>query len=323
MSLEFLRRNLGLKIFSVVLAIFLWAYVKYIQMPQAALSTRSKILVPLSLENKNEKLSVLDAPDQIELTIKGQADTLTNIDTHHFKAFLDLKDKKSGKHQVTIQVNSPPNIEVEKINPEKITIKLDPEEKRLFTVKVKPQGAIAKGFILGALTTKPESVTVSGPQSTISRVKEVQAVCDVEGMDMDRIQQSAVEAVDENGKNLSTLNVEPQFVRVTINVKSEVKTSNVPITPDLTGLPSQGWKIEEVRVEPLLASIRYSYNMESPPKQIKTKPISIKGAKETIEVETGLVIPNQVILVSDEKIKIVVKFSKLKTSPDKSKKPEN
>ena len=318
MSFEFLRRNLALKIFSVVMAIFLWSYVKYVQMPQAIQATRSKIRVPLTVEGKTDKLILMDNPDEVEITVKGSTQTIAGIDPHHFKAYLDLKDKKAGQHQLSVKVTTPPGVETVKIEPEKVAIKLDSAEKRLFTVKIRPQGAIAKGFILGPLSSKPESVTVSGAQSRFSKLKEVQAVCDVEGADMDRIQQSEIEAVDENGQIIKDLTVEPLYVRVSVNVKSEVTNSIVPINPNLEGTPAKGYKIESVTVVPKVASIRYRYDMEVPPGFIRTRPVNLDKLNKRTEFETGLLIPDGIILVSEEKVKVIVNLTQEKAHQEAS-----
>lgn len=320
MSLEFLRRNLALKIFSVVMAIVLWSYVKYVQMPQAVQATRSKIRIPLTVEGKSDKLVLMDNPDEVEITVKGSAQAIAGIDPHHFKAYLDLKEKKAGQHQLPIKVTAPPGVEIVKIEPEKTVINLDSAEKRLFTVKVRPQGSIAKGFILGTLSSKPESVTVSGAQSLFSRLREVQAVCDVEGADMDRIQQSEIEAVDENGQIIRDISVEPLYVRVSVNVKSEVTNSIVPVTPTLEGTPAKGFIIESVSVVPKVAAIRYRYDMEIPPVLIKTHPINLDNLDKKKEFETGLSIPDGIVTVSEEKVKVIVNLTKEKKASGASNK---
>lgn len=328
MSFEFLRRNLALKIFSVVMAIVLWSYVKYVQMPQAVQATRSKVRVPLSVEGKAEKLILMDNPDDVEITVKGSTQAIAGIDPHHFKAYLDLKDKKAGQHQLPVKVTTPPGVEIVKVEPDKLVVKLDSAEKRLFTVKVRPQGAIAKGFILGTLSSKPESVTVSGAQSLFSKLKEVQAVCDVEGADMDRIQQSEIEAVDENGQTIKDITVEPLYVRISVNVKSEVTNSIVPINPNIEGNPARGWSIESVSVVPKVASIRYRYDMEIPPLIIKTRPVNIEKLDRKKEFETGLMVPDGVMLVSEEKVKVIVNLTREKKTAgtaieNTDKKPED
>lgn len=311
MSLDFLRRNLGLKIFSVVLAIFLWAYVKYTQAPYSVVS-QVKIEVPFTLEGKNKKLVALDVPEEINLTVKGNQDTISSLDTSHFKAYVDLHGKEAGQHHLKIKINTPPGVDVNsvKIVPETVLLKLDPIVKQVIDVKVKPSGAIASGFILDKLTSDPESVTVKGAQTIVSKVKEVQAVCDVEGADMDKVQQVAVEAVDESGEMIDSVSVEPDFVRATIKLKSEITTSHIQINPSFKGSPANGYQVKEVTIKPPVASVKYPYDIKTPPKSIKTRPINIEGAKQDIEKEIPIVAPGDVV-VSPEKVKVTIGIRKL------------
>ncbi|MCD4782328.1 MAG: hypothetical protein K8T10_00710 [Candidatus Eremiobacteraeota bacterium] len=311
MSLSFLRRNLGLKIFSIILAIFLWAYVKYTQAPYSVAS-QAKVEVPITLEGKNEKFVALDLPEGVSLTVKGNQDTISSLDTSHFKAYVDLHGKEAGQHHLKIKINTPPGIDVNsvKIVPETVLLKLDPIVKQVVNVKVKPRGAIASGFILDILTSDPESVTVKGAQTIVSKVKEVQAVCDVEGADMDKVQQVEVEAVDEGGKVIDSVTVEPDFVRATIKLKSEVTTSHIQINPSFKGSPAKGYQVKEVTVKPPVASVKYPYDMKTPPKSIKTKPINIEGAKQDIEKEIPIVAPKDVV-VSPEKVIVKIGIGKI------------
>lgn len=320
MSLDFLRRNLGLKILSIILAVFLWAYVKYSQTPYASSSSQAEIRVPLTLEGKDDKLVALNLPPDVKLTVKGEANTLSSIDSNHFKAYLDVNEKKAGKYHLKVKFTTPPGIKSARVFPETVVFRLDPLEKRLFNVKVKPQGTIASGFIVGVPEAQPQSITVSGAQSIISKVKEVQAVCDLEGADMDRIQQAGVEVVDENGQVIKNLTVEPVYVRIMAPIKSEVTTATVPIKPALTGSPAAGYSIGKIEVTPPVASIRYNYNMESPPKVLMTEAIPLDNAKTDLEKEAGLAAPKDVSLVSPEKVKVTVHITK--TPPEKENKGE-
>jgi len=317
MSLNFLRRNLGLKIFSVVLAIFLWAYVKYTQTPYSAVS-QVIVEVPLTLEGKNEKLAVLDTPEEVNLTVKGNQDTISSLDPSHFKAYVDLHEKEAGQHHLKIKINTPPGIDANsvKIVPETVLLKLDPIVKQVIDVKVKPRGAIASGFILDKLTSDPESVTVKGAQTTVTKVKEVQAVCDVEGADMDKVQQVAVEAVDESGTVIDSVSVEPDFVRATIKLKSEVTTSHIQINPSFKGTPAQGFRVKEVTVKPPVASVKYPYDMKTPPKTVKTRTVNIEGAKQDIEKEIPIITPKDVV-VSPEKVIVKIGIGKIKLGEGK------
>jgi YbbR domain-containing protein len=304
MSLDFLRRNLGLKIFSLILAIFMWAYVKYTSTPYASLSSEAKLTVALAKEGIQENLVALNVPGQVSVTVRGDSTKLALLGPNHFKAVLDMDNRKPGVYSVAVSVTAPPDVKVVRMDPERVTVRLDPLEKRLFPVKIEPRGTIATGFILGKLSTQPESVLVAGAQSVISRVKEVRAVCDIEGADMDRVQRISVDVVDEDGKLIEGLKAEPASIRATLPVRHEVINATVPISAGITGSPAKGYRIARIVISPPTATIQYPYSLQPPPAMIKTQEISIEGTNSSIAREIGVAAPRDVSLVDPQSVKI-------------------
>lgn len=295
---------------------FLWAYVKYSQTPYASTISEVKMKVPLTVEGKDPKLVALDVPDEVTIQVKS-SDNLNQLTPRHFKAYIDLKDKKAGQYSVKVKVNTLPGVDSVEVSPDVLLVRLDPEEKRVFNVKVKTQGTLAAGFILGVPSAKPESVTVKGAQSVLDKVKDVQAVCDVEGADMDRIQQIQVQAVDEQGAEVSSITLEPQFVRVAIHIKTEVSNAVVPIVPEMEGAPPKGMIFDKIVVKPMVATIRYPYDIQAPPQVLKTTLIKLPEDGKNFESETTLDVPKDIVLVNPEKVKVTVTYKK---APDQLKK---
>lgn len=304
MSFKFLRRNLALKIFSLLLAIGLWAYVKYISTPKALMASETSFDVPLVAENLEEKLIPLDMPKRVKVTVKGSSGTLSQLKRSHFKAYINFSGKKNGVYKLPVKVETPPDVTLVKVDPDKVELCIDSLEKRLFPVKVKSTGTVASGFILGKMEAQPEGVTVIGPQSLLSKVKEVQAVCDVDGADMDLVQRVDVEIVDEDGKVIEGLKAEPNYVRASVQVKNEIVNTTVPVVPYIQGTPAKGYHIERIIVTPPSATIQYRYNLSKPPNSIQTQPISVEGVKSSIAQDVSLTVPQDVSLVSPERVKI-------------------
>jgi YbbR domain-containing protein len=309
---SYLKKDLGIKIFSLILAIILWAHVKYTSSPQSVLASEARFNVALALESVGEKYVVLDAPSEVTLHVEGAPQVLSQIKPGNFKAYINLDEKKAGHYNVPVKVIVPPDVKVTKIEPQDIQVKLDPIVKQLFTVKIKPQGSVAPGFILGQLTSQPESVTVSGAQSLISKVKEVRATCDIDKADMDIIQRVSLDIVDENEKTLQNLKAEPATIRTSIKVRPEVKNATIPINAVIIGQPEKGFTVSKITITPSSALVRYRYTLESPPVSIKTQEISIEGANGSIKKEIGLVTPSDVSLVEPNAVKLQITLKEQK-----------
>lgn len=306
MSFDFLKRNLGLKILSLILAFTLWAYVKYTSTPYASMSSETKMPANLVVEGIPENLVVLDAPTLVTLTVRGAPDKLASLKPSHFRAVIDAGDKKAGLYNISVNVSAPPEIKVVRVEPERVTIRLDPFEKRLFSAKIEPQGTIAGGYIMGKFSAQPESVTVSGAQSLLAQVKEVRAVCNVDGADVTQVQRIAVDIVDDQGHIVTGLKAEPGFVRATINVHHEVVNATLPITANLVGNPAKGYVISRVTITPPTATIQYPQSLDAVPKTLKTQEVPIDGANASIAREIGISAPRDVSLMEPQSVRIHV-----------------
>lgn len=308
MSLDFLRKNLGLKIFSLILAITLWSYVKYTSTPQAIMTSEAQFKVPLEVENLAEKLVALEAPPDVTVTARGGPNTLSRVRPGHFRAYINLSNKKAGLYNVPVKVTTPPDVEKIRVEPDTVTIRIDPLEKRLMSVKVKTRGTAASGFILGKMTSEPNSVMVIGAQSKISGVHEVRAVCNIEGANEDLVQRVLVEAVDSNGKVVDHLKLQPEYVRATVQIKNEIANATVPIVPNIEGSPAPGYKIEKITLNPPTATIQYRHEIDTPPTSLKTEKIEISGIKASVAKDIGIVLPREVSLVEPESVGVHVKI---------------
>ncbi|MFP4498577.1 MAG: YbbR-like domain-containing protein [Vulcanimicrobiota bacterium] len=301
---SFLKNNLSLKIVSLLIAVSLWIYVQYTSTPQAAMTSKTQVKVPIKVEGLSENLVPLDMPAEITLQVKGTSENLSEIKPGHFNAYIDVAEKKAGFYNLPVKVETPPNIGVEKTEPETVEVRLDPLEKRVFTVQVKAQGIINPGFILQKMSCSPESVTLSGAKSTIEKVKTARAVSDIDGADMDVIQRIAVDIIDEDEKVIEHLKAEPAYVRSTITIRPEVTNASLPIHAQITGTPHSGYSIKKITVSPPTATVRYRYDLENIPITVDTAPISVNGLTGNLSKEVGLDPPEDISTVKPKLVKI-------------------
>jgi YbbR domain-containing protein len=308
-SLNFLKKELGLKILCVILASTLWAYVKYSSTPEFAMTSEAKIDVPLVFENISENLTPLDAPGEVTLVIRGNSQTLSQVKPANFSAYINLKDRKAGVYNLPVKVTAPPDVKITKTEPAIVHFSLNPLSKQIFTVNIKPDGTTSPGFVLSSITSQPESVTVSGPKKLLDEVREVRAVCDIDGADMDIVQRVKLDIVDINEKIVDDLRIEPRFVRTSIRIRPEVINRTIPISPDITGNPAAGYELGKITLTPPSAVVRYHNEMESPPTLLKTEALKIEGAREKIIKDIGLVVPSDVSLVEPKLVKVEVEIT--------------
>jgi len=169
--------DIGLKIISVLFAVFLWLYVT------AQIGERQTFRVPLEFANMPESLTVVhDVPKDIAITMRSTKSELLKLRLlSNVKATVDLGGARGGRVIVPLSVdilNLPAGFKREDatiVGPKSVS--LDFERVVRVSLPVIPvlRGAVAKDMILvGRPAVTPERVIVSGPASAMAGVTTVE-----------------------------------------------------------------------------------------------------------------------------------------------------
>jgi YbbR domain-containing protein len=169
--------NIGLKIVSLLFAVFLWLYVT------AQIGERQTFRVPLALANIPESLTVVrEPPAEIAVTLRSTRSELLKLRLlSTIKATVDLSAARGGRVIVPLStaiLNLPVGFKAEDAaieGPKALT--LDFERVVTVSAAVTPtlRGAVPKGMILvGRPAVTPDRVLVSGPASAMSAFTAVE-----------------------------------------------------------------------------------------------------------------------------------------------------
>lgn len=164
-----LRRNLGLKIFSLLLAYGTWAYV-------AGLSPSVRFVnAPLELSGP-EALVVVDyQPRELRVRLEGDAPQLNRAVNVYARVRLDAA-ARSGQQRITVQdrdVVGVPNGVTRELQTPVVTVTLERRTDRKVAVRVRFAGEPAPGYRIVRATTEPASVEASGPESAVRTLDAV------------------------------------------------------------------------------------------------------------------------------------------------------
>src|SRR5262245_48041787 len=163
-------RFFGLKVISVGFAVLLWLIVAGEEIVERGLR------VPLELQQFPESLELKsDPPSLVDIRVRGSSSVLGRLATGDVVAVLDLRGARPGRRlfQLTAeQIRVPFGVEVMQVTPASVALVFENAATR--TVKVLPSidGNPAPGFVVGKITTDPESVEVIGPASSVQEAGE-------------------------------------------------------------------------------------------------------------------------------------------------------
>lgn len=157
-------QNFYLKFISILLGVTLWLYVQ----GRDTVETSAKLALFFSNLNENYYLDDISGTE-ITVWIKGAKPVISQLLKAEKRLEINLKGYKEGRYTVTItpsMIGFSKNIEVTRIQPEKIMFRLRPIAEKRVPVKVDYEGH-------ALYHTSPSFVTIKGERKHIEGVNYV------------------------------------------------------------------------------------------------------------------------------------------------------
>ena len=233
------------------------------------------------------------------------------IDSLSFRATVDLTGVIPTGEPVTLDVNVEAvdnRVQVLDFEPKRILVTVDRVGTKTVPVRV-ILGPAPTGLDVGDPVVDIESATVSGPQSRVDSVVEVQApvAIDASGIDIDQL--VTLVAVDDSGTELgvdSRIEIDPPRAHVQVQVFTDRRSKAVPVTPNVVGTPAAGFEVASVEVDPPVVSVQGDANDLASIDRADTQPVSISGASSAVTQTVGFDLPSGVQALNQGTVKVTV-----------------
>lgn len=161
-------RNLGLKFLSTTIACLLWLLVAGERVVERVLRA------PVEFQNLPAGLELVGIPpDTVEVRLRGSSGALSRIASGDMAAVLDLKTARPGRrlfHVTPTQITVPYGIEVVQVGPSTLTVEFEMTGFRSVPIEPVVEGKPADGFEVTKVTSDPQTVEVTGPESALRRL---------------------------------------------------------------------------------------------------------------------------------------------------------
>ena len=245
---EMITRNLGLKIFSIVIAAIVWMAVISISNPEV---TRTKTV---SLEVLNEdviemagKTYDLGGVDTVNVSYKIRSRDEYNIKASDIKAYVDLSKIYDITNSVPITVEVVNNkdlfIENPVARPAAVTVHIEDMQRKNFDLTTRVVGNPAEGYAVGDITLSPSSIYLSGPQNIIGGISSIGVEIGVEGANDKLTGKAKPVFFDANGNKLSITDPRLEFETTDINYEVKIlKGKSLNIKFNVGGNVAEGYK---------------------------------------------------------------------------------
>ena len=220
-----MRLNVYFKVLAVVLAVFVWFLARKSGEP-----IQMSFYAPVVFKNVSPSFQVTSDPPQVNIVVL--TNSRDSFNPQEIQAVLDLNKAQEGTLSYVLTENhilSPVKVEITRINPSQITVRLEELIEKSFSIKPRYQGTPKKGYLMRDIRIIPDTLTMRGPRSVLENLEHVSA----HEIELEGLKESVTMRVD---LDLPTGNV--QIIDQDVDFYSaEITIDSLPIKKRFSKVP--------------------------------------------------------------------------------------
>jgi len=291
---ELLKKDITVKIISIIFAIILWYNVvdkNSNPIYPTSISVPLEVVNKGSLNNKKIELKDTDIPSTVRLTVRGRKDKLEAMRQFDFKATIDLSEINSvnDKELKVKVIPNNPEITIESVEPETVTLSLEKIIQKYFKVGVKTDGTLKKNYQISSTKVVPDSVFVDGSESIIKSIASVKAEVDINNLDRKLTIEKECKFYNDKGEDISSSVTGNVTVTIQIEVAKEVK-----VIPSVEGTPAKNYVYSDLQALPDKILVTGPADALASISEIKAKPVNINGMTSSSTIKSNLILPKDI-----------------------------
>lgn len=313
---EFLTKNIGLKIASVIVAILVWMIVVNISNPEIKASKQ----VQIEVENDEVILNAgktyeLNGNTSVMVSYSVRTRDEYKIKASDFRAYVDMKDlfDITGSVPVKVEVlNNKDLILDASANPSVVRVKVEDVIKTTKEIEYELDGQPQDGYAVGSVILSPETISISGPASQVSQIKTVKIIIDADGISEDLKGTAIPLYVDASGRTIDIDDTDVTVNHTTVDYTLITLIGKaIPVEYQVGGSPAQGYSyvgvegsIKEVVIRGSKAELAEVSSIVVP-----ASVLDLGGTKTNKQVEVDLAqfVPGNLKIVGDSVSTVVMK----------------
>lgn len=255
---ERLTRNLGMKIISLIIAVFLWIIINGLTDP---VTTKVIENIPVRLVNEAAMDSVgkifeVVSGENITVKVRAKRSIAETLDAEDFLAVADVT-KMTEMHAVEIVVNctryNETDVEILTKQTEDGTgmmmLALEESDTQSFAVSVVPDGTVAEGYYITESLVSPNLLTITGSKTQIGRIAKIAVLVNVEGATGSFVQSGTPIVYDADGNVIesSKLSLSSEQVQVSMTL---LPTKQIQVNVSENGTPFYNYDCTGIEYAP-------------------------------------------------------------------------
>lgn len=316
--LRWLGKHIGTLLIAFILAVIVWVSAVIASDPnEEHILARS---VPIEIIGQDPGLQIMsEIPQNVTLVLRAPNSVWTQLNNNQeaVSAWVDLSNLGPGVHDVAVQVQITPRlVRLIRQDPESLSINLDSIVSQVFPVTLIVQGEPPVGYQSQTPMLDPSEVTVTGPESLVSIVKEARVRVDITNETQTIIKDETPLLLDGEGRVVRGLTLSPDTVTITQPITLLGGYRYVIVRPVSVGQVASGYRLTNIFVSPV-GKIVFSSDPElvnNLPGYVETQPIDLTGKEDDFETLVELNLPAGISVVGDPKVLVQVSIAAIESS---------
>ena len=298
--------NFDIKILAFIMAIILWFYVSS--------EYRSFVERYYEIEvepiNLNDNLSIKEIREKVSVGIKGPQNIIENITPSKIVGTANLQNiTGAGEYLVEVNVVAPRNTEIIKIIPEEVRVIVEEIISNEYIVEYNLIGLPEKGYSLkDEPEIVPKEILIIAPTSIHEMIAQVRVDIDISSINKDLDKEEKVIVYGKDNTVLNNLEVRPETVLVSIQVREGYPEKVLPIKPRIVGKPAPGFYVSKIEANPSSIKVYGDYLKIVNLDFLETIPIDVNGVSKTLTVKVPPIIEEGIFFAEDEETLVEVQI---------------
>lgn len=244
-------------------------------------------------------------PRMVAVEYEAPSSQLPSIGLSTFQAAVSLAEVSDGVTRVPVEVTTTSSrVNVLGAVPEEVDVSVAAIITKTMPVSVRIEDAdtLSAAYEIGGQpSAKPSEVTISGPEPSVNAVATVGTILSVENATSTVRELRPLIVLDEEGKQLTEVTVDPEEVEVTVVIRRRVDARDVGVRAVTTGSPPEGYWLSGLTVDPASVTIQGSPTIIADMGSfVDTLPVDLTEAVGETVVEVPLDLPGDVQAVNSE-----------------------
>ncbi len=271
------KRNSGLKLISVILALLLWFYIGYQEQGKVG---QDYVEVKLRYLNLGEGLTVT-GPENVSLRIWGAF-----RETPAATAYVNLEGLDEGEYNLPVKVKAVENAMFTSVEPNHVTLTLSRNNNHSLKIETVVLQSPLPAYQVLDLMVVPEKCLISGEQKQVEQVERIVCYLQLAGITQSSTLDVPLKALNKNGQPVEQgIRLHPAKANVYAAIGQNLERKTVSVKAITKGNPEEGCQLASLRLEPDKVELLGVKDQLAGIDEIGTKEIDLNGKNQSFVQE--------------------------------------